>query len=51
MVNNHAGRFEPGWNELMLAMGAQQRFLHQVVGTVAITRKRDRERAQAGYRR
>src|SRR6478672_5887896 len=31
--------------------GAQQRLLDQIVGTVAIAAERDRERAQAGYRR
>ena len=40
-----------GLERVDIGDGAQQRLLHQVVGTVAITGKRDRERAQAGDRR
>src|SRR5829696_4554718 len=40
-----------GLERVDVGNGAQQRFLNQIVRTVAIARQRDRKRAQAGYRR
>jgi len=33
--NSHAGRFEPGWNEIDVGKRAQQGFLDEVIRAIA----------------
>ena len=51
MVNSQADILVPGWNELILPERAQQRLLHQVVGTVDLAAQRHGEGPQARHGR
>jgi hypothetical protein len=36
MANSQADMCDPGWNELMLAYGTQERFLHEIVHAIDV---------------